>query len=265
MLRRFKQIVGWNSERFRHRGFQTTSFGGTALRSALRAAWRPPLVAALLFALFLQPHAFAQSKPHERGAATAPATVRSCGIEFEIPSAYKITKPKRSGNSCSFDIVSRKPQPFEGDCWSKEEGGTPPYDVCDWHVVVASTQETVNVVATNISERGSDIPGFEFKDGAWRSRSAYGNGQPSEVIDFFGRTAYTAESDVSGRFERKHHKKSQGRHAGTYSSTLTMFQLAPKITVVLTNPPVDDVSATQSQCTIFCESIRVDTNKKQSK
>ena len=37
MLRRFKQIVGWNSKRFRHRGSQTTALGGAALRSALQA------------------------------------------------------------------------------------------------------------------------------------------------------------------------------------------------------------------------------------
>ena len=33
------QTVGQNSERFRHRASQSTAFGGTALRSALRAHW----------------------------------------------------------------------------------------------------------------------------------------------------------------------------------------------------------------------------------
>ena len=37
MLRSDKQAVGRNSQRFRHRTFHTTAFGGTALRSALRA------------------------------------------------------------------------------------------------------------------------------------------------------------------------------------------------------------------------------------
>ena len=74
----------------------------------------------------------------------ATVQVAACGLEFELPAAYQVTRPQRQtdehhGRACAFDIVKLRPEPApRGECKDKEEGVPSPISpptlapACGW-------------------------------------------------------------------------------------------------------------------------------------
>lgn len=200
------------------------------------------------------------------GQASGPAAVRVgvCGLEFELPAGYKITRPKRiasvgESRGCSFDVVRSRPEPApRGDCKNKEEGGSPPYDRCDWRVDNGPMSPSVQVVRMLSGDRSRTMSSFwRADDGHWMVPNAQAGNQVAEAIDYCGKSAWRGDAVVRLGWSRAHTKDYPGIYAGSGSTEVTWVQLAPDLFVQLNNPPIDD----QSGFSVFCASLRLGTRK----
>lgn len=191
----------------------------------------------------------------------APAAhVAACGLEFDLPAGYKITRPKRTqvedgGRQCTFDIAKAKPDPPpRGECKDKDEGGQPPYHVCDWMLSTGGpATPSVRVVrAVNgqpESLRAID-PFFRGNDGRWMLPNAQAGDQPAEPTDFHGKTAWHGETVVRLSWWRQRVKNYTGIYAGSGGVSTTLVQFAPDLLVQLQ----DDG---QEWCAVLCPSLRL--------
>lgn len=189
----------------------------------------------------------------------APAQVAACGLEFDLPAGYKITRPQRSthasnGRQCAFDIVPARPQPPpRGECKDEDDGGQPPYEVCDWLIDAGPSNPKVKVVRARLQDH-PDIDPFRLdEDGQWVLPNAQAGDQPAESTDFFGKPAWKGETIVRLYWWRERTKDYTGIYAGSGGSDVTLVQLAPDLFVQLENPPLD----TNGDCTTFCASLRL--------
>ena len=202
----------------------------------------------------------------------APATthVAACGLEFDLPADYKITRPKRTqgereGRQCSFDIVKAKPDPPQrGECKDKDEGGEPPYDVCDWMLSTGGpATPSVRVVRAVNGQPGSlryidpFFRGHEKEDGEvggrWMLPNAQAGDQPAEPIDFHGKRAWRGETIMRLGWWRQRVKNYTGIYAGSGAVNVTLVQFAPDLFVQLQESPTDG----RDWCTVFCPSLRL--------
>lgn len=198
--------------------------------------------------------------PHAARAAEPPAThIAACGLEFDLPAGYKITRPKRSadtgnGARCGFDIVKARPEPPQrGECKDKEEGGSPPYDVCDWVIDTGTPSPSVEVVRT----RPGGLPLLDAfwleRDGRWMVPNAQAGDQPAQSIDFFGKPAWKGETIVRLGWRRTRTKNYTGIYAGSGGTDVMLVRFAPDLLVQLQAPPQDS----DGTCQTFCASLRL--------
>lgn len=210
----------------------------------------------LLLAAILVPWVDAQAAE-----AVPPQTVRSCGVAFELPRTWKITRPRRTVDAqglavCAFDVVAAKPAPLQLDCKDEEDGGSPPYEVCDWAIDGGPEWPSVQVAQVDLAATHPSIEPFEFVDGAWRLPNPYADAEPLAASDFFGKPAWRGEALTRMSWYRTRVKSGQRMHAGTGSAEAVLLQLAPGLAVVLVDPPYDDDE--RRECRFFCASLRPD-------
>lgn len=194
-----------------------------------------------------------------RADTASPAHVAACGLEFDLPAGYKITRPKRTsdprdGASCAFDIVrARSDPPQRGDCKDEEDGGQPPYNVCDWMIDAGPAAPSVRVVRAPPGGRpllDVFVPG---DDGLWNVVNAQAGDQPAKAIDFFGKPAWRGETIVRMYWYRQRVKNYTGIYAGSGGGDVTLVQFAPGLFVQLQSEPADVLG----DCTAFCPSLRL--------
>lgn len=192
-----------------------------------------------------------------RSGAPSAVHVAACGFEFDLPAGHRITRPKReeaSGNRlCAFDVVPDRPaSPPRGECKDKEDGGQPPYDVCDW--IVDDGPPSHNVQAVRLRP-GSRAPFRNFTledDGRWTVSNAQAGAQPADAFDFFGKPAWKGEAIVRLYWSRTRTMDYNGIYAGSGGTEVTLVQFAPDLFVELENPPLDE----DGECRTFCASLR---------
>lgn len=188
--------------------------------------------------------------------------VAACGLEFDLPADYKITRPKRStqdgdgGRQCSFDIVKARPDPPQrGECKDKSEGGQPPYNVCDWMLSTGSpSTPSVRVVRGQPESLSTIDPFFrsgEIKDGGhWMLPNAQAGDQPAAPFDFHGKSAWRGETAMRMDWWRQRVKNYTGIYAGSSEVSVTLVQFAPDLLVQLQ-------SDEEEWCAVFCPSLRL--------
>lgn len=187
------------------------------------------------------------------------AHVAACGLEFDLPAGYKVTRPQRvtdlsSSASCGFDIVKAKPEPpRRGECMDAEDGGQPPYDVCDWTIDAGPDSPSVQVVRVRPGGRPVLDAFVLHDDGQWNVVNAQAGDQPAEAIDFHGKPAWTGETIVRGSWRRLRVKHYTGIYAGSFGADVTLVQFAPDLFVQLQAPPLDE----SGECATFCPSLRL--------
>jgi hypothetical protein len=185
-------------------------------------------------------------------------TISACGIEFELPRAYKITRPKRSVTHganvrvCAFDIVPARHKPERGECKDKEEGGSPPYQRCDWVVDSGTPYPSVQVALARLEDHPALDP-FSFDENTWKLPNAHAGDQAAKRVDFFGKPAWQGEIVTRLYWWRTRTKDYQGIYAGSGGFDATLLQLSADLAVVLVAPPPDDDNG---DCRIFCASLR---------
>lgn len=192
--------------------------------------------------------------------AQTPNEVTTCGITFDLPSHLRITKPKRTINDegvaeCEFRVVRRGAH-TERQCRDKEEGGSPPYKICDWYIY-GLHDDNVVVAQTNLSKDHKQVGRFRFEDGRWQ-HIGYDE-RPTEDIDVYGKPGFMAETYYRGWWYRATVKDFQTEHAGSYGDTAILVQLTPSIAVAMEPPPADDDAG---ECKIFCSSLRPAVSKR---
>ncbi len=188
-------------------------------------------------------------------------TVMACGLAFELPVEYRITKPRRTQGSggmglCAFNVVPTVDAPKELECKSKEEGGSPPYNVCDWRLGGVSEWPTVQVARTRMDTDHRSIEPFQFEDGAWQLPGPQRGAEALERTRFFGKRAYAGEAASGGYWERTRIRKYESIYAGVGSVDAVLMQLTPQLAVVLVDPPTDRSADGVTECRIFCKSLR---------
>lgn len=194
--------------------------------------------------------------------AMPPPTVMACGLAFELPVHYRITKPRRTESFdgvrlCSFDVVAARKEPPQLDCKDKEDGGSPPYKVCDWAISDAKGWPTVQVARTRIDTDHQQVDPFMFEDGAWRLPNPYAPAQAAERFDFFGKPAYRGEALVRMAWYRTRVKAPyDAMYAGAGSADAVLLQLTPTLAVALLAPPADHPGGDVTECRVFCKSLR---------
>lgn len=185
--------------------------------------------------------------------------IAACGLEFDLPAGHKITRPSRTrdaqgGASCAFDIVQARPEPPQrGDCKDEEDGGQPPYDVCDWMIDAGPAAPSVLVVRA--PSGGAPLLGAFVRgdDGRWSVVNAQAGDQPAHAIDFFGKPAWKGETIVRMYWYRQRVKNYTGIYAGSGGGDVTLVQFAPDLFAELQNPPQDE----NGECSTFCRSLRL--------
>lgn len=193
--------------------------------------------------------------------AMPPPTVMACGLAFELPVHYRVTKPRRTEGVdgmrlCAFDVVPAKMPPRELECKDKDEGGLPPYKVCDWAIDGAKAWPTVQVARTRIDIDHKQVDPFQFENGAWRLPNAQADAEAAERFRFFGKRAYRGETVTRMSWYRTRIKSSESIYAGTGTTQAVLMQLTPQLAVVLVDPPADDSAGGVKECRIFCQSLR---------
>lgn len=182
--------------------------------------------------------------------------VAACGFEFDLPAGTKITRPRREeasgGRLCAFDVVPTRPgPPPRGECKDEEDGGQPPYDVCDWMIDGGPPSRNVQVV--RVRPGGAPFRNFTLEDdGRWTVSNAQAGAQPADAFDFFGRPAWKGEAIVRMYWWRARTKDYTGIYAGSGGAEVTLVQFAPDLFVELENPPLDE----DGECRTFCASLR---------
>ncbi len=193
--------------------------------------------------------------------ALPPPTVMACGLAFELPVHYRITRPQRSESEgrtvCAFDVVAAKSKPLQLDCKGRREGGSPPYNVCDWAIGSDADKTTVRVAHTRLDRDRWGIDPFVYDNGAWRLPNAYADAAPAERIDFFGRPAYQGAVVSRLVWYRTRTKTYDAIYAGAGDARAVLVQLGSEVAVTLVSPPADDPAAGEVECRIFCGSLRV--------
>lgn len=197
---------------------------------------------------------------------SAPIHIAACGLEFDLPAAYKITRPSRTqgesegeGRQCSFDIVKAKPAPPpRGECKDKNEGGEPPYDVCDWMLSTGGpAKPSVRVVRGQPEKLRSIDPFFRSSKkenaGRWMLPNAQAGDQPGEPFDFHGKSAWRGETIMRLDWWRQRVKNHTGIYAGSGGVNVTLVQFATDLFVQLQASPADG----EDWCTVFCPSLRL--------
>jgi hypothetical protein len=198
----------------------------------------------------------------------APAAVHvaACGLEFDLPVGHKITRPKRSENwrgarECAFDIVPTKPAPPERQCKDEDEGGWPPYDVCDWIPdPLTSGGGKVWVARVRPTDLPLNIgPFVRTGDGQWAAANAQNplTPEPARRTKFFGKPAWKGEAIVRLHWIRQRVKSDKVIYAGSGGSEVTLVQFAPDLLVALQDPPADADGG--DTCQTFCASLRLGT------
>lgn len=196
--------------------------------------------------------------------ASAVASVRACGVAFDLPAAYRITRPRRSVTHqgvrvCAFDVVPASATAERLECKDEAEGGSPPYGLCDWEIRSGREWPTVQVARTRVDVDRLPLPPFEFERGAWRLPNAHAPAAPAQKVAFFGRQARHGEAVSRASWYRAKARPSVEIYAGASSTGAYLLQLTPELAVVLVSPPVDpgatDAGGT-GQCKVFCRSLR---------
>lgn len=186
--------------------------------------------------------------------------VEVCDIAFDLPSQYRVTSPKRSMTDegvkqCTFRIVEAQPTVAADECKDEEDGGSAPYDVCDWYIPDASiTGFEVLVAETDIAQHHEFMGDFYFENGAWRLPNAQADAEPAQAIDFYGKPGWTGASIIRNYWARRTVTDYTGIYAGSYDQRQTLIQLSPQRAVVLDIQPGDAPGNTD--CTVFCSSLR---------
>lgn len=203
-------------------------------------------------------------------AAPSATHVAACGLEFDLPPGYKITRPHRtptrgsggnSGRQCSFDIVKSKPEPPQrGECKGEEDGGQPPYDVCDWMLragpvgPAGPAGRSVRVVrAPPGKPLGRIDPYWRDEEGRWMLPNAQAGDQPAEPFDFYGKPAWRGEVVYRIYWYRERAKYYTGMYGGSASGPVVLVQFAPGLFVQLDDPLLDD----DGHCDLLCPSLRL--------
>lgn len=194
--------------------------------------------------------------------ASAPALVHvaACGLEFDLPAGYKITRPKRmqvenGGRQCTFDIAKALPDPPQrGECKDKDEGGQPPYGVCDWMLSTGGfatpSVRVVRAVNGQTESLRTIDPFFRGDDGRWMLPNAQAGDQPAKPTDFHGKNAWHGETVVRLGWWRQRVKNYTGIYAGTAGVSTTLVQFAPDLLVQLQGDG-------EEWCAVFCPSLRL--------
>ncbi|MES2612029.1 MAG: hypothetical protein V4679_17390 [Pseudomonadota bacterium] len=197
--------------------------------------------------------------PAAQAAPASTVQVAACGLEFDLPAGYKITRPKRSaderdGRACAFDIVKTRPGPApRGECKDKEEGGQPPYEVCDWMVSGGPPSPSVQVVRTRPGGTALLDSFTRGEDGRWTVPNAQAGDQPAQAAEFCGKPAWKGETIVRLGWWRARTKNYTGIYAGSGGADVTLVPLAPDLFVQLQNPPIDEAG----EFSAFCSSLRL--------
>ena len=187
--------------------------------------------------------------------------VAACGLEFDLPVGYKTTRPKRMelaphGRLCAINIVKARPDPVQqGECKDKEDGGQPPYNVCDWVINIGTPGPSVQVV--RIWPGGSPLLDafMREEDGRWMVSNAQAGAQPAEATTFCGKPAWKGETTVRMGWSRQRVKNYTGIYAGSGGADVTLVQFAPDLFVQLQNPPIDE----KGEFSVFCASLKLGT------
>ncbi|WP_431275866.1 hypothetical protein ACQ858_06125 [Variovorax ureilyticus] len=215
------------------------------------------------------------SKAHADGASPKVGrtltTVAVCGIAFELPSGYRVTRASRSkalaGKSeCRFEVLMVNPKnPDLDECHSEGDyPSQPPYDVCDWYLAGPLDP---GVAASIVVGRGrldadqpDDIGVFSFEDGAWRLPDVGGAHAALVQQKFFGRRALAGTWVSHGAWIRRWTKNSNSVTAGTFDVPGALLQLEPDTLLGILGDGSDS-SEPASLCNSgFCMSLRVATD-----
>ncbi|MBD9393636.1 hypothetical protein [Acidovorax sp. ACV01] len=198
-------------------------------------------------------------KPAVATSPVLPPTVMACGLAFELPVQYRITRPRRTEGSggmgvCAFDVVPAINPPKVLECKNKDEGGSPPYNVCDWTLSGVTDWPTVQVARTRIEVDHQPMEPFQFEGGVWLLPKV--GAEALARTRFFGKRAYLGEAVAGSTWYRTRIKKYESIHAGVGSVDAVLMQLTPQLAVVLVSPPTDSSEGGLEACRIFCGSLR---------
>ncbi|EJE52898.1 hypothetical protein PMI14_02377 [Acidovorax sp. CF316] len=201
--------------------------------------------------------------PAARAEQAATVHVAACGLEFDLPAGYKVTRPQRSadernGRACAFDIVKVRAEPApRGECKDQEQGGQPPYKVCDWRIDAGPPTPSVRVARADSGGTALLESFTRAEDGRWMVPNAHAGDQPAEAGEFCGKPAWRGETIVR-MFWLRTRTPSTGIYAGSGSTEVTLVQFAPNLLVQVQNPPIDNTG----EFSAFCASLRLGVRAK---
>ena len=190
--------------------------------------------------------------------------VQTCGIEFDLPAGYRITKPKRSApseslSSCEVQIKSSKPpRSLPMECKSKEEDGRPPYNVCDWTIETTGTTPAIQVFRAQLSDKPTLGPFSANDNHEWVLPNAYRNPDPVNALSCGPHPGWSGDWITRGQWIRTKVKNDPGHYAGAFDDPFALVQLAPDIAVVL-NPQIFEL---HQDWQAFCATLRLSPHKR---
>lgn len=168
----------------------------------------------------------------------------------------KVIRPKREpstegdgeGRQRSFDIVKAKPDPPQrSECKDEDDGGQPPYGVCDWTFPLPdSARPIVRVVRAPPESLRYVTPVFRNEDGRWMRPSARTSDQPGEPFD----STWRDEAIARPYWWHQSIKNYTPIYAGTGDTAVTLVSFAPDLFVQLHDLPVN-----KSPRTMLCPSL----------
>ncbi|KIQ36247.1 hypothetical protein RT97_02200 [Variovorax paradoxus] len=200
------------------------------------------------------------SKPRNAG-----KTIAVCGVAFELPAAYRVTRPSRSKNEggedeCQFSIQMAKPRDKDlYECHEEGYASQPPYDVCDWYL--ASGPLPVGTVASVVVANGRldagkqiTVGDFSFDGSAWHLPTRLGEAPDAlKAVTFFGKQAREGLWEYKGQFRRARTENYETEYGGADGELGGLVQLAPNLLVGI----LGDAHRSRNWAATLSESLRV--------
>ncbi|MBL8298011.1 MAG: hypothetical protein JNN30_06620 [Rhodanobacteraceae bacterium] len=175
-----------------------------------------------------------------RGESMPVVHVAVCGLEFDMSFDYRASRPTRVTNSdgmrlCTFNVVAVRPDRFrQPECKTKDEGGQPPYHVCDWVLDRGvSSRPSVQVARARLENRPHLDPFSADEEGRWRLSGSPEGNRPTETLDSSGKSIWHGEISTSTSWRRSQIRNYSIIDAGPGRAPYTLVQLAPDVAVVL--------------------------------
>lgn len=194
-------------------------------------------------------------------------TIAVCGVAFELPVAYRVTRPSRSKNEdgkdeCRFSILVAKPTNKDlYECHEEGYASQPPFNICDWYLALGPLP--VGTVASVVVANGRldadaqiTVGDFSFDGGAWHLPTRLGEAPDAlKAVMFSGKPAREGLWEYKGEFHRAWTKNHQSVYGGADGEMGGLVQLSPNLLVGV----LGDAHRSRNWAATLSESLRVAT------